>query len=171
MLNIELQDFCSTDDCRESIMTPFVRDGWKYATDGRIMVRIKTDEPDDSGQPHKRPNAAKLFEGFDVSKLEAFNLPELKGVENQTCRYCSGNGVQTCSLGHDHDCDECDTTGLTEKWPEQDIGKARFSERFLVKIKNLPGLRFYPTTAETPALFTFDNGEGILLACVRKECR
>lgn len=162
MLNIELQTFCSEDDCRESIMTPFVRNGWKYATDGRIMVRVKTDEPDDSNEPHKRPNAAKLFEVFDVSKLDAVDLPELTGVTTQKCRYCNGNGVQTCSLGHDHDCDECDGTGEVEEWPSQDIGACRFSERYLSKIITLPGLKFYPTSAENPALFTFDGGEGIL---------
>lgn len=159
---IDLQPFCSINECRMGIMTPFAFNGWKYATDGRVCVRVKTDEPDDSGEPHKRPDASKLFAGFNVEGLQPFDIPPPKGLATNRCRYCNGNGVRTCDLGHDHDCDECDGTGEVEEWPSQDIGACRFSERYLSKIITLPGLKFYPTSAENPALFTFDGGEGTL---------
>lgn len=35
---IDLQPFCSIDECRTPIMTPFVKDGWEYATDGEGLI-------------------------------------------------------------------------------------------------------------------------------------
>ncbi len=125
-----------------------------------------SDAPDDDNEPYKRPNASVLFAGFDVSKLEAFDIPELHGVEKVKCSSCNGLGYSTCNLGHNHDCD-CDG-GTNEKWPTKDIGSACFSERYLSKIKRLPSLKFFPTSANSAALFTFDNCQGLLMP-MRKE--
>lgn len=170
---MDLQDFCSVDETRMGINTPFVRDGWKYATDGRICVRIPTNEPDDSNEPHKRPDAAAIFQGFDVTGLVPFVIPELQGVKDKKCPSCNGYGHSTCDHGHQHECDDCDETGVIEEWPKADIGGNDFSERYLSKIVNLPGLQFFAKSANMealkPAFFTFGEGGQGLLMPIRKE--
>ncbi len=170
MRNIDIRDFCSVDETRMAICTPFAFNGWKYATDGRIAVRVPTDEPDDSNKPYKRPDASALFKDFNVTGLEAFEIPSLQGVEKIRCYSCDGSGEQTCDMGHDHECPECDGDGHYEKWPTKEVGGIQFSERFLSKMAALPGLKFYPTVATWtkdvpahPAYFTFDNGQGLVM--------
>lgn len=172
MNTIDLTPFCSVDETRMAINTPFVFNGWKYATDGRVCVRVPTDEPDDSNEPYKRPDASDLFKGFDVSGLETFVIPTLDGVQEKRCPSCNGNGYSICDHGHDHECEDCDKTGVLEEWPKKEIGGQTFSERYLAKVVNLPGLQFFAQSANMealkPAFFTFDNGQGLLLP-IRKE--
>jgi hypothetical protein len=168
---MDLQDFCS-DETRMAICTPFVRDGWKYATDGRICVRILTTEPDDSNEPYKRPDASALFKGFNVDGLEPFEIPTIKGVKIIECDSCNGDGYAICDMGHEHECNDCDGDGHYEEWPKNEVGGQTFSERYLSKIINLPGLQFFARSADMetlkPAFFTFDNGQGLLMP-IRKE--
>lgn len=52
---MDITKFCSEEDGRYGLSKPWVKDGWKYATDGRIAVREPTDEPDSN-----RPMYAEL---------------------------------------------------------------------------------------------------------------
>lgn len=158
-----------------AINTPFAFNGWKYAIDGRICVRILTDEPDDSNKPYERPDASALFKDFNVDGLEPFEIPKLDGVEITECEDCDGDGSAICDMGHEHECPECGGDGHYEEWPKKEIAGRIFSERFLSKMAALPGIKFYPTAAEwldgnpaKPAFFTFDNGQGLLMP-IRKE--
>lgn len=166
---MDLQPFCSVDETRASLMTPWVFNGWQYATDGRICIRIKTDEMDDSNEPYKRPDVSMLFADFNVEGLEPFEIPTLDGVILHECEDCDGTGEQTCDMGHKHECPECDD-GTFEEWPKKEIGGHLFSERFLSKMTALPGLKFFPSVTTWdegkpahPAFFTFDNGQGLLM--------
>lgn len=172
-MNIDLQPFCSVDECRMGLMTPWAFNGWKYATNGRMAVRIPTDEPNDSNEPYKRPDASALFKDFNVDGLESFEIPTLDGMIQKECRHCEGSGEQTCDMGHDHECPDCDGDGHYEEWPKQEIGGNDFSERYLSKIVNLPGLQFFAQSANMealkPAFFTFGEGGQGLLMPMRKE--
>lgn len=53
-----LKLFCG-DDERHSLSKPFVQEGWQYATDGRIAIRIKADTKDTKGR--KLPNMNDIF--------------------------------------------------------------------------------------------------------------
>lgn len=64
----DLTPFCTTavDHRSYDLSTPFVRDGWLYATDGSIAVRVPaTGQPDSGG---KRPRVEKLFKGVDFRR-------------------------------------------------------------------------------------------------------
>lgn len=47
----DFQRFCANDGSRYAMSTPFVRRGFIYATDGRIIVRMTTDEGDTKQRP------------------------------------------------------------------------------------------------------------------------
>ena len=56
----DLKQFCGKEDSRYIFTTPFTVNGWTYATDARISVRVKTSEPD-SEDPKKYPPCANIF--------------------------------------------------------------------------------------------------------------
>ncbi len=43
---MDITKFCAEEDGRYGLSRPWSKDGWRYATDGRIVVRVPTDEPD-----------------------------------------------------------------------------------------------------------------------------
>lgn len=62
---------------RYSLTTPWVKDGWRYATDQRITVREKTDAPDDRpGYPSVPELFAELHAG-DIARRPL--IPPLDG--------------------------------------------------------------------------------------------
>lgn len=50
---MDITKFCAEEDARYPISKPWVKDGWKYATDARIVVRVPTDEPDSKTQMYQ----------------------------------------------------------------------------------------------------------------------
>jgi hypothetical protein len=95
---------------------PFHRDGWLYATDGRILVRSRID-PQDVGNLNtgrKLPNPMKLIESSDGLAGQPVPLPEADEIEpcflcdgpgDIRCPHCQGNGWVLAWYGvpiHDH---------------------------------------------------------------------
>lgn len=75
-----LQRYCSTDPApRYEMRRPFVRDGWIYATDGRVCVRVPTSEPDTAcSDDEEFPPCAKLFDERGVEKSRALAISRLR---------------------------------------------------------------------------------------------
>ena len=85
--SIVLDAFCGS---QEKLAEPFVRDGWRYATDGRVLVRVPSNEPDTEGNP---PKANQLFlrQRRKIDPV-ALAVPEPGGDED--CWDCLGSGVR-----------------------------------------------------------------------------
>ena len=47
--------FCDTEDSRYALTTPWVKDGWQYATNGHIAVRQPAPEQPNTDDVKKRP--------------------------------------------------------------------------------------------------------------------
>ena len=58
---MDITKFCAEEDGRYPISKPWIHDGWKYATDGRIIVRQWTDEPDSDHETYDEIKA--FFDG------------------------------------------------------------------------------------------------------------
>lgn len=57
-----LRRYCSTDSgTKYGMQLPFVKGGWKYATDGRVCVRVRCDEPDTDPSDGPFPPCDNLF--------------------------------------------------------------------------------------------------------------
>lgn len=85
-----LMQFCDPKPNRYDLSTPWVVAGWRYATDGRIIVRVRTKAKDTQGGG-KRPDATELFpKPFPRCSVPwphhdgKMKLPE--------CRICEGTG-------------------------------------------------------------------------------
>ena len=113
---MDIQKFCADvepHNGRFPITRPWVKGGWRYATDIRIAVREKTDERD--GAPGY-PDVEALFAGRIVpmhdsawtvlpthdGKTTAWEEPACELVENPTRETCKDYGE--CPATHDGDC-------------------------------------------------------------------
>jgi len=171
---------------------PWVKGGWRYATDGRVCARVPAPgEPDTEG---KHPDAFAIFVSVDLSKCvdpwspgpamrKEMDCEQCEGeglIGRERCEECGGRGDVECSeCGQDTECDECDGEGFFgdgEKCPECD-GKRRTVQEFArpfgpafiaVKyerlVSGLPGVRcITPTEATKPIFFVFDGGQGAVM--------
>lgn len=170
---------------RYSIETTWVAGGWLYATDSRICVRCKTDEPD-SIDPHADTNLARGYPpvaALFVGKWHdtPLKLPAEVKCEESKCRDCEGTGTVTlCSececTGRDCECkskanrtsfpcEECDH-GIVRTWPSIDFGKVALGGRY-VAILIRHNCRAFAwkgkNAANKPVRFSFDGGEGLLM--------
>lgn len=161
---IDLNQFCQTyESLRFAMDKPFVKNGCKYATDARIIIRVPTDEPDTDIGEKKFPNSEHIYAKYeavvcDQEWPESFpdcpTCGQLGYVTRFECPICDGTGYQECDLGHEHDCDECQGNGwtrgrvgktdkeihVTHNGIECDvyIGDERFARELIAKVSALP---------------------------------
>jgi hypothetical protein len=139
----ELQKFCSSNGGRYKLSTPFSLDGYTYACDGRIIIRIPeisearrdniprgvTTVIPPSGDDWREVEYPPGWESFDSppTKCESCNgvgrLPECFKCDGigecdhcgETCRRCDGTGVDADGNGWPTaHCEDCDGTGTNE---------------------------------------------------------
>jgi hypothetical protein len=123
---IDMKKFCApgTGGRRKCFFNPFVRGGWKYATDGKIIIRIKTDEPESEtgigitkascehviGLVLECPTSAEMWPKSD-GKTQSVKCEICKGYGKSgvvECPECDGEGEVECyHCGHDMECEKC----------------------------------------------------------------
>lgn len=119
----DLKKFCSTDHTRPTILKPFTQDGFTFATDGRILVRIPAIEggADDGPEDSIRviPSDLKNYQPVQLPpNWESIIQPETpchtcEGTGSiGKCRHCQGHGEIECeTCGHEEYCRPCQGTG------------------------------------------------------------
>jgi hypothetical protein len=126
-----LQPFCADDGW---LNQPFVKNGKRYATDGKIAVCIASDDIDTPEEKGKRrmPDMERVINTktpciFDwqypvrecqecngTGKSESDECPGCDG--DGECTECNGSGqTECCSCGQDTECEECGGTGKCEE--------------------------------------------------------
>jgi len=99
----DLQPFCWPDNTRPKIRTPWTTNGFTYASDGWLCVRVpalpevtRTDGP----------NAARVFKDVDrLSEEGAIPLASIAIPDPIPCSRCDGGRIK------EFPCKECDGTG------------------------------------------------------------
>lgn len=187
---VDFLPFCDDESIRVNMSIPWVKDGFRYATNSRIMVMQFTGEPDTPEGEKPFPNAASVRDSFlnvnaNTPWPESFPDCPTCGksgmVEVFECGNCGGMGYQECNLGHEHDCDFCDGTGNAKGRFRR--GESRFDicddmrrcavkiggrsfQRYLIRMieDHLPGPFVYAVKSESednPAIMVIECGEGI----------
>lgn len=142
--------FCSCDDMRPNLQVPWTRDGYTYASDGRIAVRIPAlaDVPD----VPTAPDAARLFAVWDadVEGREVVRLPDAADLPADawvTCEECDGEAFvearyefrathrcgEVTTLAAD--CPACDGEGRRMNRAMVSIGRWRMPARHLCALR------------------------------------
>lgn len=153
--------FCSGEG-RYQLSRPFNQDGFTWATDGRIMVRVPQIEGFAGYDYIKPPQDVKAI--FNpVLPGEFISLPECPDKRAVTCGDCGGTGYCICPhCDQDMKCAECDSTGkkLDGRIIEVFTGKG-IRVCHLAAIKSLPNLMIALSKCGKYICFQFDGGDGI----------
>lgn len=188
-----LQKFCATDDNRKSLYAPFRFDGFIYATDRSIAIRM----PDDGSKVVGIDPKIKKIKSFftDIHSAKFIEIPPLP--ERETCIQCGGIGKVNFALlhcdecdgegtfehgSHDYECKECNgsgevktrTNGNTNTCDKCNgdgktliqpikIGDTHVNLKYLELIAGLPNCVSAPAGPNNKVFFRFDGGEGIVM--------
>lgn len=176
---IDLQKFCERDETpRYDINQPWVEGGWRYATDGRVLVRVPAPDEPDSPRPvnnKKRPRAFEILQPAvdgDWEPWPAIDRCSTCGSDRRMmpCDNCHGNGMCICDdCECEHKCGQCQGTGEEECMTcmgshgvDHMFGQSKLAHRYAYMISKLPNAVYLPTEDKDAALirFKFDGGEG-----------
>lgn len=161
------------DECKAKELSRYAIDrtwvfgGHVYATDGRIVVRSKTDEPDTPKEGHGWPPAYGLFTDTKRSDKPLVMPSKCKPIVN-SCRECNGCGEWYCNCpdcANEHPCDSCED-GKVIEWPVYIFADIIALGGRYVDILVRHTCTAYPSAKKakaSPVYFTFDGGEGLLM--------
>lgn len=184
-MSVDLTQFCATvaeDNIRKYLHSPFSHDGFTYASDGAIMVRV----PLIDGWPEATTLKPKLgeqinaiFKGFTDAQFisaSATMVPaDSETAQEVECNACGGTG-------HEHKCPDCSCTcdgcdGRGKELVIERVSTTFYGDVYRLKyirlMLALPGIEVAPIAdvkESKPLLFRFNEGEGVLLAR-RERCK
>lgn len=108
---MDLRVFCepSVDYKRYAIQAPWVFDGWEYATDGWIAVRVPTKKKDSPAKDAPYPKAYRIFAKFtecrrpwpdwECAPLRCRDCVGKGKYQGKKCRSCGGKGKIMAPVG------------------------------------------------------------------------
>jgi hypothetical protein len=156
-LNDALMRFCG--EAPSSVYhKPFVMNGWKYWTDNRVAVRLRTNDPD-TPAVEGRHNPEPAFKDFELKQLA--DLPKVKHDDLTV----------DCECDSDADCGRCRGTGRVVEKACEVFGDGYWliDTRFARLIRGLPGVKVEAKPPQgdlrdfVPMRFIFDgNGQGMV---------
>ena len=166
MTKEELARFCSTDETRINIVTPWSKDEYSFATNGHLIVRVPrlVDVPERDAAP----SGDKLFpykEPPEWVRLSDMEIPEAVRAD---CSECNGDKTimhDDCSDCNGHNCPECNGKGevIVDRIPVP-VGTGHFQLAYLHMLKELPNCKIGPNADPMDhAVFQFDGGDGLLM--------
>lgn len=172
---IDLQPFCSKDTgFRHALHGPWVKDGFRCATDGRIVIRIPTlGEPDTQGERPYPPTDDVVVPPPPGTTLNLWMQDAALPPADRECRLCRGRGqCPTCAQG----CPDCEGSGrVTNGEAPVLLGQNTYIRLRHWKLLNvLPGIAWYAPplalgregafySSRKPIYFRFDGGDGAVM--------
>ncbi|MDR1022887.1 MAG: hypothetical protein LBL94_06425 [Prevotellaceae bacterium] len=154
---------------RQEFGAPFTQNGYVYATDERILIRVRESAAKGAYTHSEKYGCAKLF-NVAAEQEEVISARQLKKLlsevelveethtvsETIKCEVCGGYGEvhwEYESWGKDDDCPACSGSGYTHKEKKIPAGKMITNESALVKLGNKTfTLRYIRVIAETMKL-------------------
>lgn len=190
---IDLAPFCARYDDSHFPQNPFVFNGYKYATDGRICVRIPaTGERDSADVVREAVESVADVEGEflpwpasdPVQSMQDCEACRARGfIGGEDCKACDGTGTIECKhCGNDSECEDCDGEGhrgqkvscaacggkgQSERFARQLIGSTWIKYEYDRLVRALPNPTFREIIfrGKTDAVaFRFDGGIGFVAA-------
>lgn len=106
---MDITKFCATKDPRHYLHKPMRHDGFLYATNGHVAVRIEDDPAIDAGPMPERlqDSLPKLLSDNEERTWRPF--PQIDPSSLRACPFCNGSGCAD-------ECPACDGEGEFEHW-------------------------------------------------------
>lgn len=177
---LDLQKFCGTDWYRPYLHKPFSAEGFTWATNGHVIVRVDAIDGIEPLPKNQSVNVAATLKGLDTAKFfsPSFNLPPEELSSDITCPACEGRGKEHDCPDCECVCDDCNGKGRVTDEPRTSttIGGVHFTLRYIHLISSLPGLQISHTAKadgfeNKPMIFRFDGGVGALMPRTSKAGR
>jgi hypothetical protein len=122
--------FCDPQSARlPHFPAPWVCDGWRYATDGAIVIRRPACENEEPTSDIPSSTVSEVFDAFpvcDQSIVLSGETQEVKceaclgiGMVTENCGTCKGSGNHVCTCGRRHKCGVCGGKGHAKKVPHE----------------------------------------------------
>lgn len=161
---IDLSPFCSKEELRPFLHTPFSHGEWTYATNGHIAIRVprRSDMPGDSNAPGEKIEAMFAAAGnLEMRPMPRFEWPPR---ETSDCSACEGRGTAHTCPNCECPCQRCDGSGISGSVVSGNLGPAIFDAKYLILLMKLPEAEVpsEPSTTE-PMPFIFTGGCGLLM--------
>ena len=167
---INLKDYYARENIgRYNLDEPWIKDGFIYATDGRMCIRMPTDQPDTVSEGKKWPSSVN---GFEQSG-ELLSWPVIDEGQGHKCWACNGEGhpdkeCELCGstvIDYGMACIRCNGSGEV-CYPDtiEILGKV-FDGYYVHKAASLPDIKLVNNTSgdlpDKPrsVKFVFDGGE------------
>jgi len=174
---MDITHFCAEEDSRYPLSETWVKDHWRYATDGCIAVREPTADPDSEGKygPRNLAEFSGQVAGFFDDHLRGCHFGQLPEVPQHDGR---GKDCQepSCYIGpasKQPDCSkfgrcpatqdsECTNLRLYRVLDPQEVAGHKWGGRYIQIINDeMPGARYH-VTDEGIMQFVCDSVEGVL---------
>ena len=158
--NIDWDRFCADSGWfRDRIDRPWVKDGYKYATNGRVIIRAVCSEPDILQDYF--PDATKL-----PWNRKGPLVPWIKPLETEKmCSHCEGEGwLEDTQLRTV--CRICKGKGSVYYPTRVTINGRIFNQPYVVLVASLPDVYYVdtePSFENEPLKFVFVRGEGLIM--------
>ncbi len=157
----DLMKFVNPDENwhRHHIDKPWSRDGFTYATNGHIIIRVPLlpDVPEDK----EAPGTDFLFKKVPIPDTW-LPIPELPEPIFEVCDLCGG--AEKYWDRSEKKWEPCDCHGeQIEKMVEIKVGEITYQAQYLRLLDGLQKCVMAPTTDDDPAWFKFDGGTGFLM--------
>lgn len=149
---IDLMQFCEDrHGTRPALQQPWQANDYVYASDGRIIVRVRAlDYPDVKMNPValRGPSEDKSAFPWEHSYLLAKHwikpTHEMRCCNHPPCMECNGTGMHVCpQCEKDHECGTCDGWGRVGKVGHVDVGPIRFSTIYCYLLCRLPEVELW----------------------------
>ena len=161
-MTIDITTFCAIEsEIRDWMRFPWNAGKWTYATNGHLIVRVPTDEPDtERGDKKLRPNnvGALFKKHLTDGEGEFLVFPPLPPTA--LCQMCGGTGIVNEGDGPDV-CMNC--WGTKVDFTYQPIGDAGFNLHYLHLLAALPQARIRVDGTKNPAAVIFDGGQALVM--------
>lgn len=162
-----LQKFCSTQENRVSLATPWSEGAYSYACDGRVIVRIPrlADVPERDDAP--KNSDANLFIGLPYE--QPFTpVPTPDSEDYIRCPKCKGSAECTCKeCDTPHPCGKCKGEGVVLS--RTNLETHSFNTLTLRLISQLLNAHWQIKADQTRVYFKFEGGDGIVTGSLLKD--
>jgi len=169
--------FCDLNSTRYDLSIPFIYNGWKYATDGRVAVRVRTEKPNDPVSDNRKLPTAQIEQIFNSFPPDGYMTCEFPTVKrlcgDDWCAKCNSIGWVKTKYDPIEDSDEiaCDICNPTFDCKTKVIYGVKFTLHWWAMLENLPGIKIAgEIQPRTKAFFVFDagtagQGQAVLMPC------